>query len=181
MFVRSYSTEGVVLSRRNYGEADRILTIYSKHFGKLRLLAKGVRKPKSRKRGHVEVFSLIKFSASKGHGLDLITEAELIESYDPIRKDLRKIAVAYYLCEVLNSTTREEESHEELFEKLLHNLNLLVEGNNLRAMREKFVFEVLVGLGFWPREKELLNPDYVLEEIIERKMNSSRVGKIVLN
>ncbi len=181
MITRTYSTEGVVLSRRNYGEADRILTVYTKHFGKIRLLAKGVRKPKSRKRGHVEIFSLIKFSASKGHGLDLITEAELIESYDGIRKDLKKIAVAYYLCEVLNSTTREEERHEELFNKLLDNLELLVVENNLKTLRQRFVFEVLVGLGFWPKEKALLNPDYVLEEIIERKMHSSRVGKIVLN
>ena len=180
MRFRTFSTEGVVLSRKNYGEADRILTVYSKHFGKIRLLAKGVRRPKSRKRGHVEIFSRIKFSVSKGNGLDLITEAELVDSYDEVRRDLKKIALAYYLCEVLNATTREDEKNSAIFEKIVENLELLATENNLKEFRKKFVFEVLVSLGFWPREKTLLNPDFVLEEIVERKMNSARVGKIVL-
>src|SRR3989344_8334314 len=96
MRFRTYSSDCIVLSRRNYGEADRILTVYSRHYGKLKLLAKGVRKPKSKKRGHIEVFSRLRFSASKGKGIDIITEAELIEPYDFLRRDLRKTSLAYY-------------------------------------------------------------------------------------
>ena len=73
---RSYSSDGIILSRKNYGEADRILIVLSKNFGKLSLLAKGIRKIKSKKRGHLEIFSKIKFSAVKGHGFDLMTEAD---------------------------------------------------------------------------------------------------------
>ena len=61
---RSYTSEGIVLARRNYGEADRILVIYSKNFGRVSYMAKGVRRPKSRKRGHIEVFNYIKFQAN---------------------------------------------------------------------------------------------------------------------
>jgi len=93
---RRYSSDAIILSRKNYGEADRFLTVYSKNFGKLRLLAKGVRRPKSKKRGHIEVFSQLKFSASKGKGIDLITEAETIASFEVIRKDLKKVTVGNY-------------------------------------------------------------------------------------
>src|SRR3990167_232676 len=93
---RNYTSEGIVLARKNYGEADRIIVIYSKHFGKLRLLAKGVRRPKSRKRGHIEVFSRLKFQVSRGKGMDLITEAEIIQNFSEIRKSLKKVTVAFF-------------------------------------------------------------------------------------
>ena len=77
------------MARRNFGEADRILVIFSKNFGRLSLLAKGIRKPKSRKRGHLEVFSHVRFQASTGHGLDLMTEAEAIGDFKEIRNNPR--------------------------------------------------------------------------------------------
>src|SRR3972149_254097 len=119
MRLRSYSSEAIVLARRNWGEADRILVIYSKSFGKKRLLAKGVRRPKSRKRGHIEVFSNLKFSASRGKGLDLMTEAEIIENFSIIRKDLKKVAVAYFLMETVGRITHDEEKNERLFELMI--------------------------------------------------------------
>ncbi len=93
---KRYSTEGVVLLRRNFSEADRIINIYSKHYGKISVIAKSVRKIKSKKRGSLEVFSHIKFSAARGKNLDIITEVETINSFESIRKDLSKVAVAYF-------------------------------------------------------------------------------------
>ena len=81
MKIRTYSSEGIILARKNYSEADRILTCFSKSYGKISLLAKGIRKLKSKKRGHLEVFSHIKFSASRGHGMDIITEVETINTF----------------------------------------------------------------------------------------------------
>jgi DNA repair protein RecO (recombination protein O) len=74
---KTYKTEGIVLARRNYSEADRIISVFSKGWGRISLLAKSVRKPKSRKRPHIEVFSYITFQAVKGKGIDLVTEVEL--------------------------------------------------------------------------------------------------------
>jgi DNA repair protein RecO (recombination protein O) len=181
MNFKSYSSEGFVLSRKNYGEADRILTVYSKHYGKLTLLAKGVRKPKSKKRGHIEVFSRIRFSASKTKGLDLITEAELMDSFAVIRKDLKKVAVAYFLCELVNRVMRDGERNEMVFFNMLENLDLMKNGTNLRNMRHDFIVQTLIILGFWPKGKKMDDPDRVLEEVIESKMNSRRVGQRLLN
>jgi len=181
MSLKTFSSEGLVLNRKNYGEADRILTVYSKHFGKLTLLAKGVRKPKSRKRGHIEVFSRIKFSASKAKGFDLITEAELLDSYEIIRKDLRKVTVAYFLCEVINRVTRDEERNEMIFANTLNNLELMKNGVNLKNLRYDFITQTLIILGFWPKGKIIRDPDKTLEEVVESKMSSKRVGSRLLN
>lgn len=170
----------MVIARRDFGEADRILVVFTKERGKASLLAKGVRRPTSRKRGHLEVFSQIKFAAVHGRSLDIITEAEIINGFTKVRRDLKKVAVAYYLCEVVGRATREEEKNEELYELLLGSLGKLGKSGRLGGLRKKFIEEALVILGFWPKDKEMTDPDAVLEEVVEREMNSARVGKRVL-
>lgn len=180
MEYRNYSSEGIILARKNYSEADRILTVFTKHFGKVSLLAKGIRKPKSRKRGHLEVFSHIKFSASGGGNLDLMQEAETIESFSGIRSNLKKIAVAYFFVEVTTKLTRENEKHEELFLFLNDYLNRLKGAKSLKELRFQFVHDTLSSLGFWPRQKLMGDPDRILREITEREISSARVGKRIL-
>ncbi len=112
---KRYSSEGIVLARRSYSEADRILVVYSRNYGKISFMAKGVRKPKSRKRGSLEIFSHIKFSAARGRNLDIIEEVEIIDSFQTIRKSLKRVAVAYYLMEVVVRVTREDKKNEKFF------------------------------------------------------------------
>ena len=180
---RNFSSEGVVLARKNYGEADRILVIYSKSFGKIRLVAKGVRKPRSRKRGHIEVFSNLRFSVSGGKGLGIITEAETISGFQKIRTNLKKAALSYFLMEVVGRLTHDEEKNDRLFELLISYLKK-VENNqetSLKELRSDFIMEVLVLLGFWPLGKKMEDPDKVLVEITEREMSTIRVGKKILS
>ena len=177
MSTRSYSDEGIILARRNFGEADRIISVYSKHHGRLSLMAKGVRRPVSRKRGSLEVFNWIKFAAAKGKNLDIITETEIIDTFSQIRGDLKKVTVAYFFMEAIGRTTREGEKHEELFDLAIKYLNLLKESSSLKTLRADFVYEVITTLGFWPKGRPLIDPDTQLEQIIERNLSSIRVGK----
>jgi DNA repair protein RecO (recombination protein O) len=174
---RSYTSEGIVLTRRNFGEADRILVLYTKDFGRISLLAKGIRRPKSRKRGHVEVFNKIKFQAVSGHGLDLITEAEVIETFTEIRMSLRKISLAYYIMEVIGKITHEGEENIGVYNLLLNSLQKLKSTKLLKKLRLDFVSNLLIILGYWPGDKVLDSPDEKLEEVIERALYSERVGK----
>jgi DNA repair protein RecO (recombination protein O) len=174
---RSYADEAIVLARRNFSEADRILSVFSKDHGRLSLLAKGVRRPASRKRGHIEVFNRIKFQAVKGRGLDIMTEAEIIDSFEGVRKDLRKVALAYYFMEVIGRTIHEEEKNLELYGLLQAYLEKLKAEKKLLSLRKDFVYQVLTILGFWPKGKDLPDPDSKLEEVTERQLNSARVGK----
>jgi len=180
MLSRKYSSQGIVLARRNYSEADRILIVFSEKYGKLSLLAKGVRRPKSRKRAHIEIFNRINFSAARGRGLDIITEAEVIDAFADVKKDLKKVTVAYFFMESVERVTREGEKHEEIYNYLKSYLEKLRQFGSLRKLREQYIYDLLVSLGFWPKGKILINPDKVLEDVIEHPQYSIRVGKKLL-
>ncbi|MBL7036958.1 DNA repair protein RecO [Candidatus Microgenomates bacterium] len=180
MVPRNYSSTAIILSKRNYSEADRIIVVYSKKYGKLTLMAKAVRKIKSRKRGHVEVFSEVSFSAARTKGMGILTEVETINDYKEIRPSLKKVSLAYYFCEVVAKITREEEQNDTVFFILQKNLKKLQTETKLKKLKENFIFELLTNLGYWPRNKKLIDPDYALEVVLERQINSIRVGKKVL-
>ncbi|KKR61514.1 MAG: repair protein RecO protein [Candidatus Woesebacteria bacterium GW2011_GWA1_40_43] len=180
MTPRAFSDEGIVLTRRSYAEADRILSVYSKDHGRLSLIAKGVRRPISKKRGHIEVFNQIKFQVVRGRGLDLMTEAEIIDNFSEIRKSLKKVVLAYYFMEVIGRTTHEGERHPELYVNILKYLRMLKTARELKKLRKQFVYESLNILGFWPKGKILLDPDAKLAEVTERDLSSVRVGKRLL-
>ncbi len=177
---RSFSTEGIILSRKNYGEADRLLTILSKNYGKMFLLAKGVRKPKSRKRGHIEIFSRVKYSFTKNDHFVLMNEAELIDSFDIVRTDLKKASLAYYFIEVVAKIIQEDEKHDEVYALLSQYLNSLKTFSGLKHLRFNFIYELLVSLGYWPSGRRIDDPDRVLESVLERQINSKRVGEKML-
>ena len=127
---RVYKAEGVVLRRQDLGEADRLTTIYTRNLGKLRLVAKGVRKPRSRKAGHLEPFTRVALMMAKGRNLDLITQAEAIETFPDIRTDLMKLGHASYLIELLDRFTVEEgQGNLALYNLLLNSLNRLSTGS----------------------------------------------------
>ena len=180
MIPRSFSDEGVVLARRSFAEADRILSLYTQNHGRISVIAKGVRRPSSRKRGHFEVFSRIKFQAVKGKGLDLLTEAETVDNFAEVRKSLPKTSLAYFFMEVIGRTTHEGEPHPELFFLIVRYLESLKLASKLKAIKSDFVREELITLGFWPKGKPLVNPDAKLAEVSERDFSSLRVGKRVL-
>lgn len=180
MKLRTYSSEGIILSRKNYSEADRILDVLSKHFGKVTLLAKGIRKIKSKKRGHLEIFSQIKFSAVKGHGMDIMTETETINDYSGVRVNLNKISLAYYFCEVVNKITHEDGHSSSVFDLLSTALEQLEQETELKKLRLKFIYDLLTNMGYWPIGKKLVDADIVLDDVLERKLNSIRVGKQIL-
>lgn len=180
MKLKTYSSEAIVLSRKNYGEADRILIILSKHFGKLSLLCKGIRKIKSKKRGHLEIFSKIKFSAVTGKGFDIMTEAETLNDFEGVRVNLNKISLAYYFCEVINKITHEDGRQSTVYNLLSKALEELEQEIELKKLRLNFIYDLLANMGYWPIGKKLMDADIVLDDVLERKINSVRVGKAVL-
>ncbi len=88
----SLKVEAVVLRHSDYGEADRLLTLFTREQGKLRAIAKGVRKMQSRKAGHLEPFAQVTLMLAQGHDLWIVTQAEAIESLQPLREDLTRLS-----------------------------------------------------------------------------------------
>ncbi|MGA3291948.1 MAG: DNA repair protein RecO [Candidatus Microgenomates bacterium] len=174
---RAYTSEGIILAKRNYGEADRIISIFGKDIGRKSLIAKGVRRPRSRKRGHIEVFNKVRFQAVTGRGLDIMTEVEVVDDFKDVRKSLKKISLAYYFMEVIGKITHEGEGNLGVYELLVGSLEKLKTAKLLKKLRLEFIVTLITILGYWPENKVLPNPDEELEEIIERQIYSKRVGK----
>jgi DNA repair protein RecO (recombination protein O) len=174
---RNYSTEAVVLRTRDTNDADKIITLFTRDFGKQVVIAKGVKKLKSRKRGNIEIFNHASMSIVNTKGMGIITEAQLLSPFEKIRGSLPKTSVAYFVVEVINRTTQDNEKNEEIYELLLGYLTKINNSGKLREIRDRFTIDLLTLLGFWPSKRPMLEPDMILEQIIERKPNSLRVGK----
>jgi DNA repair protein RecO (recombination protein O) len=116
---RVYRTEAVVLRRHDFGEADRVLTLYSPVRGKVRALAKGVRRPRSRLGGHVELFTHCRLLVAQGRSLDIVTQAETVRPFHHIRDDLWKAAYACYAAELVDRFTEERLENQPVFDLLL--------------------------------------------------------------
>lgn len=171
---RSFKTEGIILKRINFGEADKILTIYTKHYGKIKALAKGVRKITSRKGGNVELFNQVIIFLAKGKNLDILTEAQVLNSFKEWRKNLRKVGTAYYFCELVDKLTPEGQPHQAVFRLLQDFLSRISQEKRLglaRAFEEKLLEEL--GFGVPPELKKAKGSlRAYIEEITERKINS---------
>ncbi len=173
--MRTYKTEGIVIGRINFGEADRILTIYTRGFGKLRVLAKSARKLTSRKSGALELFNQVKLCLAKGKNLDIITEAEVVRSFRPWRRNLKKVALAYHFSELVERLTPENQKSEEIFSLLAGSLFGLGQAteSQLKDASENFARKLLESTGFWPRgSKKTINFQVFIENLVEKKLNA---------
>lgn len=147
---RSQRVEAVVLRHSDWGEADRLLGLYTREMGKIRAVAKGVRKLRSRKAGHVEPFSLVSLQLSKGQDLWIVTQAELRESYQPLRDDLLKTAYAAYAVELLDRFSYEEGPNPTLFKLLTDTLARITGEDDTFAAVRYFELRLLDALGYRP-------------------------------
>jgi DNA repair protein RecO (recombination protein O) len=111
-------TTGIVLTRTDYAEADRILTLLTPDQGKLRLIARGVRKIKSRAAGGIELFSVSEIGFMQGRGeLGTLISAHLLKHYGKIIQDIDRVQLGYELIRMLHRAT-EDQLEEEYFELL---------------------------------------------------------------
>lgn len=174
---RNISSEAIVLSSRAYSEADKMVTIYTQNYGKITVIAKGVKRLKSRKRGALEAFSKIRFSAHSGHGMPIMTEADIVDGFSDIRSDLKRVSVAYYFLEATLRTTQDEEPNDKIYRLLDEFLKRLKKEQKLKKLRGEFTIRLAETLGFIPTGEFVPDADKLLESITERKMGSVRVGK----
>jgi DNA repair protein RecO (recombination protein O) len=147
---RVYRTEAIVLRHGDLGEADRILSVYTPERGKLRLVAKGVRRARSRKAGHLEPLSRVQLLIARGRELDIITQAEAVELYAGLREDLVRLASAEYIVELLDRFTVEEAETHGLYRLLRETLERLTGDVQPTVVLRFFELRLLELSGFRP-------------------------------
>lgn len=175
-----FTADAIVLKRRNVGEADRSLTLFTKHHGKISVLARGVRKISSKRAPHIEVFTRIIVTVHKGKRINSLTDVSPVESYNDIRTDLKRVSAAYYLCELVDGLLPEEQIHAEVFDLLATALTTLAHLSRARVdiLRMRFAAALLTTLGYLEQGKEppTGNIDAYVEQLLERKLKTVRLA-----
>jgi DNA repair protein RecO (recombination protein O) len=128
-----YKAEAIVLRRHNLGEADRIVTLLTREQGKVGVVAKGARKPKSRFAGRLELFTHLRALLAVGRSLDVVSQVEVLDAFAPIRQDLTRLGYASLAAEVIDRATVERQAAPELFGLLRDALQLIRDDDPERA------------------------------------------------
>lgn len=139
-----------MLRRMNLGEADRLLTLFSPDEGKIKAMAKGVRRPGSRKAGHLEPFTRAKLLLARGRELDIITQAEAIDLYLDLQRDLARLGYAAYVVELLDRFTVQEGESRSLYHLLVESLAGLSAAPSPDALVRYFELRLLDLVGYRP-------------------------------
>lgn len=165
----------IVLKRSNFSEADKLVTVFSKERGKVKIIAKGTRRIKSRRAPHLELFNLVDLVLHKGKVFDLITEAKSSQQFSLSKENLEKTAYLFYLSEVLDQIMPEEQPHPEVFENLIKTLNEIQLSKEPQRHVKEFVVQLIWNLGYLPKGQYPKDgvTDFI-EQISERKIRSKK-------
>src|SRR3990172_8394633 len=155
---RSFRASTVVLRHSDWGEADRLLTLYTREQGKVRALAKGVRKITSRKAGHLEPFTQVTLQLAKGRDLLIVTQADTVNAFLPLHEDLVKTGYAAYIVELLDRFTYEEQGgNPTLFNLLVETLDRIEKEADAWLSVRYYEMRLLDSMGFRPQLFECAN------------------------
>ena len=153
----TFTTEGIIVKRSNFGEADRILTIITPYKGKIRVIAKGVRRITSRRAGNVEVLNKVKLQIFQGKGMEILTEAEALLTFPKIKNDLIMSTYGSHLAELSERFLPEGQPNPAIYQLLSATLELL-EKNPRQIFIRAFEVKLLSLLGFWSLNQVELDP-----------------------
>lgn len=180
MIERSFKTEGIVVKRINFGETDKIITVFTKKRGKIVVIAKGIRKIHSRKAPHLELFSHVNIIVVCGQTRNYITEAQIVRGFSFLRSQVYRIAYAFRIVEIIDRLCAENQVNRNIFSQLSIILEKLNDKNisDISGVVDQFVCELLWELGYLPRGNFLSS--LALERFLEQVMEKSLKSKCLL-
>lgn len=169
---------GFVVKRKNLGEADRFVTVFTQNNGKVEVLAKGVRKITSRRSSHIELLNLVKFHSLKTSKNFILTEIQLLNSFEKRKNSLKQCEVAFLVCELIDGLCPMGQVNKELFS---HVLGFLKDGESDDEALLEFETSVLSVLGYWNTDKRFQTEHEArvfIESLIEKKLKSRIIGNL---
>lgn len=175
---RSFRASAIVLRHSDWGEADRLLTLYTREQGMVRALAKGVRKVTSRKAGHLEPFTHITVQLAKGRDLLIVTQVETVNAFLLLHDDLMKTGYAAYVVELLLRFSYEDEgANPSIFRLLSETLDKLEKETDAWLPVRYYEMRLLDAVGFRPQMFECANCGR--EILAEDQFFSSTAGGVI--
>lgn len=167
------TTLAIVLKRKNFGEADRMVTLLTHDGGKRTAIAKGVRGALSKRAAHIELFNTIKAQLIETKNMPILAQTELTSDRSSIKSHLKLLRIAYHLVEVVEKLTPEEQKQEEIFNLL----NRALSSVNMNQWKDEerltgaFETKLLTLLGYGIPEEKQKTRQYI-ENLIEQRLRS---------
>lgn len=147
---RVTKTEGIVLRYRRLGEADRIISLLTPHRGKVDVVARGVLRSRSKLAGHLEPGTRLEVALAAGRNMDIVTQAQGIDSFGGFRDDLDRLSAAMYVLELADRLTVEHADAHALYGHLHNALIRLARGDGHHLVVRTYELAVLDATGFRP-------------------------------
>jgi DNA repair protein RecO (recombination protein O) len=160
---RRYVTDAIVLSRFDLGEADRVLTLITPEFGKLKAIAKGIRRPTSRLGGSLEPFAELNVALARGRTFDVVTEVRVGHAWLRLRDRLESTATAWYLAELADRSLEERHEAQPLYALLRRAYELLDAGMAPGRVARWYEMHLADELGQRPEVDRCVECDRMLE------------------
>jgi DNA repair protein RecO (recombination protein O) len=160
---RLYVTDAIVLSRFDYGEADRIMTLFTPTHGKLKAIAKGVRKPTSRLGGALEPLAELRVALARGRTFDVVTQVEVSHAWLRLRDSLESTATAWYLAELADRSIEERHETEGLYALLRRAYELLDAGMASHRVARWYEMHLADEMGVRPEVDRCVECDRMLD------------------
>ena len=172
--------EGIVIKRKNFGETDKIITVFTRNQGKIRLIAKGIRKISSRRASHIELFKHVKITYNKFKALFVLTDALSMDEYNFSDKNLNKLAYAYYLSEIIDQLVPESQPMEDIFELFKKSLKEISQLEYTKDLDKQFPYlasGIMATLGYLPQNTVVTLPNLVnlVEDLSERRLKTPKL------
>jgi len=164
-----------------YQEADKIVTIFTKDYGKITAIAKGVRKTKSKFGSSLEILTHSVFLFYKGRNIDIVSQTEILESFFSTSKEVIKFAFAANCVEVVNKLTEEREINIDLFNLLKEVLHYLRESNDPKLLTLSFKWQTMSILGYRPSLNHCCRCNKSVEDQKEMHFNIKEGGLVCNN
>lgn len=157
----AYKTKAISIKASPFAEADKLVTLFSREFGKIRVLAKSACRVPSRLGGRVETFTYADYFIAKCKSLDIISQCEVLETFQAVRDDPAALRTGLYFLKLVDTGTVEGQSNPELFDLLLKALTVLKMKKDPRLIEKRFekAFMHLEGI-----YREGVEPKYHLSE-----------------
>ena len=160
---RRYTTDAIVLSRFDFGEADRILTLITPGSGKLKAIAKGIRRPTSRIGGSLEPFAELNVALARGRTFEVVTQVSVGHAWLNLRDSLESAATAWYLAELADRSLEERHAAEPIYTLLRHAYGLLDAGMAPGRVARWYEMHLADELGVRPEVDRCAECDRMLE------------------
>jgi len=144
-----YQAEAILLAVRDWGEADKLVTLFSREYGKISAVAYGARRPKNRMSGTLQLFSHVELSLSQGNKLDTIRQCDVKASFRTLREDLMQMAYGVFVLELADELLPDRQPEPEIFDLLLTVLTV-IQRRNPRVVALAAAWQMLALAGFQP-------------------------------